>query len=291
MQLAPRIFACKSPLNLGTSRIALFFQLLDLAFQRFLIFNSPIKALTTEDAQLDFSNIQPTTMLGRVVKLQLPQDTPRFIRRERLIKRCRSVRVQIVEHHPHPLGLWECFINKPSHLSSEVLHRSLLGHLDVSPSSLRLTNHKQVTHATSLIFIIESLDFSSSRWGRLSAFSNQLFTCLIKADCRMLLIIIFCVQIEHVFHAGDELGVYFTYAPLLFQPRLEFVFLSTWRMVSRAIDEAKFNSTTLSASSLSVQRACPVGGLLQAMAIIWASCLPVNLRACPLRGRSFRHSN
>src|SRR5918993_1592039 len=291
MQLSPCIFACKSPLDLGTSSIAFFFQLLDLSFQPFFISNAPVKALTTEDAQLDFRNIQPTPMLGRVVKLQLPQDSPRLFWRERLIQRCRRVGVQVVEHHPHPLCLRVCFIYKPLHLSREVLHRSLLTHLDVSPPSLRLTHHKQVAHSSSLIFVIEALDFSGTGRDRMPSLSNQLFARLIKADRGTLLIIIFSVQIENIFHAGDKLGVYFAYAPLLFQPRLEFVFLSTWRTVSRAIDEAKFNSTTLSANSRSVQRACPVGGVLQAMAIIWASCLPVSLRACPRRGRSLRQPN
>src|SRR5215216_3588858 len=288
MQLAPRISACEAPLNLGTSRIAFFFQFLDLKLERFFISNSPVKALTTQDTQLDLCDIQPTPMLGRVVKLQLPQDTPRLFVRERLIKRCSTVRIQVVEHYPHPLGLRECFINKPSHLSREVLHRSLLGHCDVPPPSLRFTKHKQVAHASSLIFVIEALDSSGTCRHWLSGFSNQLFARLIKPDCGTLFIIIFGVQIKHVFHAGDKLGVDLAYAPLLFQPRLEFVFLSTWRTVSRAMELAKFNSTTLSASSRSVQRACPVGGLLQAMAIICASCLPVSLRACPRRGRSLR---
>ena len=53
MQLAARIFACKSPLNLSTSSIALFLQLLDLAFQRSFISNAPVKTLATKDAQLD----------------------------------------------------------------------------------------------------------------------------------------------------------------------------------------------------------------------------------------------
>ena len=49
MQLAPRIFSRKSPLDFGTSHIAIFFQLLDLTFERFFISNAPVKALTTKD--------------------------------------------------------------------------------------------------------------------------------------------------------------------------------------------------------------------------------------------------
>src|SRR5215218_2505279 len=115
MQFTPRIFSRKSPLDFGTCSIALFFQLLDFTFEPFFISNSTVKALTTKDAQLDLCNIQPTPMLGRVVKLQLLENPPRLFRRERLIQRCRTVRVEVVEHHPHPLRIWECNVNKPSH--------------------------------------------------------------------------------------------------------------------------------------------------------------------------------
>ncbi len=59
-------------------------------------------------------------------------------------------------------------------------------------------------------------------------------------------------------------------------------------MVSRAILEANFNATTLSANNCSVQRARPRGGVLHAMATRSASCLPVNMGPCPRRGRSVR---
>lgn len=64
MQLAPRIFACKSPLDLGACSISLFFQLLDLTSERFFIPNAPVKTLTTEDAQLDLSYILDLPRFG-----------------------------------------------------------------------------------------------------------------------------------------------------------------------------------------------------------------------------------
>jgi len=47
------------------------------------------------------------------------------------------------------------------------------------------------------------------------------------------------------------------------------------------MEVANFNSTTLSASKQSVQRARPVGGVLHATAIWCASCLPVNFACLP----------
>src|SRR6201991_1148417 len=291
MQLLPRSFGCEAPFDFGLGGISILFQLLNFSFERWLVSYAPIQALTTKDAQLYLRDIQPTPMLWRVMKLQLPQYPPRFFWRERLIQRCRSMCVQVIKHYSHSLGLWECFVNKPFHLPRKVLHRSLLGHRNVPPSSLRFAHHEQVAHASSLILIIKASDFPSTGGNWLPGFSDQLLARLIEADRGTHFVVIFGIQIKHIFHASNELGVDFADTPLLFQPRLEFVFLSTWRMVSRAIESVNFNSTTLSANSRNVQRARPSGGLLQATAIICASCLPVNLRACPRRGRSLRHPN
>ena len=83
-------------------------------------------------------------------------------------------------------------------------------------------------------------------------------------------------------------GAHLWYAPFLLLPRLEFVFFSTCRTVSRQIESAKSSSTTLPASNRKVQRVCPSGAGLQATATKWASCLPSSLRCFPGRGRSLR---
>src|SRR5436309_8474038 len=243
MQLAPRIFIRETPLDLGAGGIAFFFQLLDLSLECFFVRDAPVKALTAKDTQLDLSDVEPTAMLRRVVKLQLLKYPPRFFRREPLIERGRPVRVQVVHHNPHPLGLRESNVHQPFHLLREVGHRSLLSNLNVPPSTLRFTEHKQVTHALALILIIEPLDSSARHRQRLSSLGNQLFARLIEADHRTLSVERFGIQIEYVLHRRDELQVNFPDAQLLFQPRLQPVFLSTWRTVSRAIEEAKPNST------------------------------------------------
>ena len=290
MQLSSRIFGRKAPFDPGAGDIARFLQLLDFTLERLFISETPVQALTTQDTQLDFRHVQPTAVLRRVVKLQFAQDASGFFWREPLIERRRLVRVQVVHHDPHPLGFREAFIHQPLHLLREILHRPLPSHLNVPPSTFRLTEHKQVADTLSLIFIIEPLDFPDAHRQRLPRFANQLCARLIEADHRQLFVIFLNLQVEHIFHAGHELGIDLADTPLLFQPGFKFVFLSTWRTVSRAMEEANFNSTTLSASKQSVQRAPPSGGVLHAKATRCASCLPVNLRACPRRGLSFKHS-
>ena len=95
------------------------------------------------------------------------------------------------------------------------------------------------------------------------------------------------VQVQHILHPGHELPAQLGDAPLFLLPGLsswfEFVFLSIWRTVSREMLPANSSATTWSASSWSVQCACP-SALLQVMATRCAP--PLSLRPRPGRGRS-----
>src|SRR5262249_690821 len=115
---------------------------------------------------------------------------------------------------------------------------------------------------------------------------NQLLARFIEVDFRARRIVRFLIEIKHILHSSDKLRTHLGQAPLLFLPGFERVFLRTWRTVSRAIDDAKPNSTTLSASSRSVQWACPSGAGVHATAIRCAACLPVSLRWAPGRDAS-----
>ena len=260
MQLSSRIFGRKTPLDFGARSVAFFFQLLDFSLERLFVADAPVQALPTKDAQLDFGDVQPTARLRRVVKFQPLGNAPRFFGREYLVERRNLVRVQVVHDDTHALGFREAFVNEPLHLAREVRHRALLGYFDMPEATLRLTEHEQVAHASSLIFVIEPRDLSWTHRQRATSLSNQLLARLVKADHRQLLGVRFSVQIQHVFHAGDELGIDLADTPWLLQPWLQFVFLSTWRTVSRQIESANFNSTTLSANKRSVQRAASTSG-------------------------------
>ena len=85
---------------------------------------------------------------------------------------------------------------------------------------------------------------------------------------------------------SHELPTHLGDAPLIPLPWLELVLLSIWGTVSGDILSANSIATTLSASSLSDHRVCPSGAALHVMATRCASCLPLNLRFPPGRGRS-----
>ena len=169
---------------------------------------------------------------------------------------------------------------------SEVHSSATLGHLHVSESSHRLAGHEQVASAVSLVLVVISLYPARLGPDSRPLIGHQLLGCLIEADHRMIGVVGLVVQVKHILHPGHELPAYLRDAPFLLLPRLEFVFFSVWRTVSREMLSANPIWTTLSASSCSVQCVCPSGASLQAMATRCASCIPSSLRLWPGLGRS-----
>ena len=156
------------------------------------------------------------------------------------------------------------------------------------PARQRLTSHEQVPGPVALVLVIKPFPPSClGRDGR-PLLGHQLPGGLVETDYGPLGVIGFRVEVQHVLHAGYELGAHLWDAPLLFPPGLEFVFFSTCLTVSREMESVNSSSTAWSASNRNVQRACPSGGALQATATKWASCFPSSLRRCPGRGRSSR---
>src|SRR5205814_3767212 len=118
--------------------------------------------------------------------------------------------------------------------------------------------------------VLEVEPLRLARRGRhgLPDLADQLLARLIQAHLRPPRVVGPVVDLQHVFHRADELGVRLRRdAPLLPQPRLELVFLSTCRTVSSAMVSTTCNSTNLSASSCNVQAPRPLGGDEQARAM------------------------
>ena len=81
---------------------------------------------------------------------------------------------------------------------------------------------------------------------------HELLRAFIKADHRLRSVIRSLIDIQHLFHLADKLGIGIGIGrndPLLATPRLEFVFLSVLRTVSSLISSTIFSSTNLSASN------------------------------------------
>ena len=70
----------------------------DLIVQSLLVRNASVETLTSQDTQLNLSHIEPTTMLGSIVNLQLIKNTFGFRWLERFVERRGYVGVELVVH-------------------------------------------------------------------------------------------------------------------------------------------------------------------------------------------------
>ena len=131
MKFQARLARRELPVDRRFGFIASIFISLDLALEPGFIGDTVIQTLTTQDTQLDLRHVEPTPMLRHIVKLQLLQDAPGFLWRERLLQRCRLVGVEIIHHNTDHFGFRILLIDQPLHLPRKILHRSLFGHLDM----------------------------------------------------------------------------------------------------------------------------------------------------------------
>jgi len=97
------------------------------------------------------------------------------------------------------------------------------------------------------------------------------------------------INFKNILHVGYKCRTSFWRDfPVLAAVRLKFVFFKTRCTVMCDTDSAKLSSTALSARSLTVQRLCPSGTSVQAMAISLASNAPSNVTSRGGFSRGFR---
>ena len=107
---------------------------IDLLLQGFTIWNPAIQALCTKDCEFTFGHIEPTSMLGCVMKLQLAGDPARFGGRKCLVERSRCMRIEIIHHQPDPIRLGKINLDQPMHLLGKILFGAARGDIDLAPS-------------------------------------------------------------------------------------------------------------------------------------------------------------
>ena len=88
-----------------------------------------------EDTDLNLDHIQPTTVLGCVMKLQSVQNAFRFRRVKSFVKCCRRMRVQVVQHDHDAIGFRAQLIDKILHAMGKVDLGTLFCDPNVTPTS------------------------------------------------------------------------------------------------------------------------------------------------------------
>ena len=216
------------------------------------------------------------------MKLEALGDAPSFARLKCFVERAELVGVEVVQYQPDHLGIRVGLVHQPPHLVREVHGSAALGHLHMSPSTLRLADHEQVPGPVSLVLGVIACHPSGGSLDGRTHLPSQLPGGLVETHYRTLRIVLRLVQVQHVLHPRHELPAHLGDTPLFLLPGLEFVFLSIWRTVSREMLSANSNSTTYVGQQLE----CPVEACdLRARrctlkAIRCASCRPSSLRSC-----------
>src|SRR4051794_21316995 len=288
-ELDPCIRRRETPPDLDAPLVPLLFPGRHLPLQLLPGRDPPGQALPGQHRQLDLRHVQPAPVLRRVVDLQLLGDPPRLLRRERLVERGQLVRVQVVHHQDHLLRLLVHLLHQPADHLGEVHGGPPIGDTDGTPAQERFGDHEEVGRAVAGVLVVVPLGLARLGRDRLDHLADELLARLVEADQRPLLVVGPVVDVEHILHVADELGVGLRRdAPLFLEVRLQLVFFRASRTVSSEIESTTSSSTSLSASNCMVHTARPSGGGEQARAMSRASARPSSLICRGGRSRRLR---
>src|SRR5574341_1111898 len=255
-----------------------------LLFEGRIVWNMSAE-FTHEHAELDFSHVEPTAMLGRVVKDHTSGKAIGFGGCKGLVERRQLMDVEIIHDQLNTFSIRIADIDQPTQLMSEILSGTMLGDFDMPPVGQRLEEQEQVARPVALIFIVHAPHLTGL--GRKLGVLNQLLAAFIQAYLRALGVVGLVIHIQNVLHRRHKLGAGAGQTPHLLLPGLHLIFLSVWRTASCEMLSTIPNSTRRSASSRNVQCSWSSGASLQVSAIRWASPRPSSLRFAPGRGSSF----
>ncbi len=110
----------------------------DFALEQGLGRNPLIQTLTRQDSQFGFHHIEPTAVLGRVMKLDALDQAPGFDRCKGFIEGRGRVNIQVVHDQPNAFGVREVNIDQFFHAQGEVQFRTAVGDDDMPPARQRL---------------------------------------------------------------------------------------------------------------------------------------------------------
>jgi hypothetical protein len=107
---------------------------IDLLLQGFTIWNPAIQTLCRKNREFTLGHVEPTSMLGCVMKLQLASDPVCFGGRKCFLERGRGMRIEIIHHQPDPIRLGKINVDQQVHLLGKVLFGAARGDIDLAPS-------------------------------------------------------------------------------------------------------------------------------------------------------------
>ncbi len=160
--------------------------------------DAPIETLPAQHADLDLHHVQPTGVLGCVMKLQPLKNAVCFGCRECFVQGPGGVGRKIVHDDTDLVRMRIVDIGQIAHAHGKILRGSLICHLHMAPGSVRIKKHEQIGGAITTVFTIVTLQLTRLSWDRLAHLADQLCRTLIKANHRALRISLFGIEIKYV---------------------------------------------------------------------------------------------
>ena len=182
MQFHTSILRRKQPIDSDLGGIAFVLKCMHVASQRLFVGQVVGPGLPGKDTELNLSHVQPTTMFGRVMKLQSMTQPISFSRLKGFIQSSDRMSVEVIQHHANDLGLGIGFIDQPFHAMSEVVFGAALSDLDMPVARLWFEKHEQVPCTVAFVLVIKPLHLTGTGRQRLPRFLDQLLTRFIKTD-------------------------------------------------------------------------------------------------------------
>jgi len=131
-----------------------------------------IKALSFEDAYLDFGHIQPAPSLGSVVKLEAIKIRLGIIWRKELVEGSGLVCIELIHHYPDADCIRVVNICEFDHLVDPFCCSPLLGNFNVHPASQRFCREVDSLFPVAFVAVIGTGDRSRSGRERVAFVSS-----------------------------------------------------------------------------------------------------------------------
>jgi hypothetical protein len=166
-----------------------------------------IKCLPGEDGKLNLGDVEPTTVFGGVVDLELLGEPARFFGLEGLVEGCRRVGAQIVHDQDDPLSGGIDLVGESTEKEREVDEGTLLGRFGYNAAHERLDGEEDIRGAAPPILVVDSKGNTGLRPEWYTNMVKQLLARFIEADLRKTGIIGPVIDLEHVLHGVHERAV------------------------------------------------------------------------------------
>ena len=119
-------------------------------------FDTLVESLASENGELDFGDVEPASVLGRVMDLEALGEQARFGGCERLVERSRRVSIEVVQDEHDLFRVWVLDVGQAPEKVSEIDSSAMLGALGDDATFEGLDGEEDVRRPRAPILVIDS---------------------------------------------------------------------------------------------------------------------------------------